>query len=335
MSTSNNYGFDLFTTGETGWGPSASANFSSIDGEIARPRIPYNAPAVGGTTTLDLSLARFFAFTVDEVTTIAISNAPTNAWCVQLEMRITNGAAFAVTFPASFSWLRGVAPTLQAAGVDVVRGFSIDGGTTWHVWHLGPNLSLTGSVVAANATLSGTLGVTGATTLGGTTAVNAALSSRVGGSTTPNRVMHTVRMVGGLTATSTALIDVTTYVLAANTLSRDGVGIRVTAAGTFGAAGGFAQVTFGGTVVCRADDSVGGATFYMQANILYAGVAQQRATGLALVDAQAVDVDVNSPTIDETAAITIAFAIDQAGAGTFTLQTYTIEVLDADSAIVV
>lgn len=132
MSATSPYSLDLFTVGETGWGPSASANFTTINDELARPRHPYNTPAVGGTTTLDLSLAHVFNVVVDEITTIAFSNVPANTWAVPVRCIITNGGAFAVTWPASVTWTRGAAPVLKASGVDVIELVTRDGGTTWY-----------------------------------------------------------------------------------------------------------------------------------------------------------------------------------------------------------
>lgn len=45
---------------------------------------------------------------------------------------ITNGAAFAITWPAAVTWLNGIAPTLKTAGVDEIELLTRDGGTTWY-----------------------------------------------------------------------------------------------------------------------------------------------------------------------------------------------------------
>lgn len=129
-TTTTTYGFLKYSSGETPW--SHSSGLDSIDGELARPRWPFNSPSVGATTTLDLSLARTFVFTVNQVTTIAITNPPSSSFTTRLVCLITNGSAFALTWPASVTWLSGIAPTLKTSGVDLVELVTRDGGTTWY-----------------------------------------------------------------------------------------------------------------------------------------------------------------------------------------------------------
>lgn len=117
------------------WGGKENTDLLQIEQEIARQRIPFLSPAVGPTTTLDLnqtSGARVFAFTVSQVTTIAITNPPSASFFARILLKITNGAAFAVTWPAAFDWEGGSAPTLSASGVDWVEAFTLDGGVTWY-----------------------------------------------------------------------------------------------------------------------------------------------------------------------------------------------------------
>ena len=114
------------------WGSKLNTDLDTVDGEFARPRMAFNSPTVGATTTLDLSLARCFVFTVSQVSTLAFSNVPSASFRVGIELIITNGAAFALTFPASVTWLRGAAPQFRASGVEIVRLVTKDGGTTWY-----------------------------------------------------------------------------------------------------------------------------------------------------------------------------------------------------------
>ena len=46
-------------------------------------------------------------------------------------MVLTNGGAHAVAFPQNVTWLGGAAPQLNAAGVDCLTFFTVDGGNTW------------------------------------------------------------------------------------------------------------------------------------------------------------------------------------------------------------
>src|SRR5439155_10259008 len=130
------YGFNKPAQGDTPWATTANGDFDSIDTEIARPRLPFNSPTVGATTTCDLSLARTFVFTVSQATTLAFTNVPSSTWYIRIWLRITNGGAFALTFPASVKWLStgtvAVAPQWLTAGVDTVELETWDGGTTWY-----------------------------------------------------------------------------------------------------------------------------------------------------------------------------------------------------------
>ena len=118
------------------WGTPVNAGFDIIDQEIGRGRIPFISPTynVAGTTTLDLNQttgARVFVFTVSGASTLAFSNVPSASFACRVRLLITNGGAFALTFPASVSWLSRV-PTLKTAGVDEVELVTKDGGTTWY-----------------------------------------------------------------------------------------------------------------------------------------------------------------------------------------------------------
>lgn len=114
------------------WGPKISGDMTIIDTELSKPRIIKNAPIIGATTTFDLSLARVFTLTVTQITTVAFTNVPTSSFSVRIRILLTNGNAFAVTWPASVSWLSGTTPTFKTAGVDAIEMETVDGGTTWY-----------------------------------------------------------------------------------------------------------------------------------------------------------------------------------------------------------
>src|SRR5262245_25634608 len=122
---------NLDPSGSGLWGPKLNTNFDTLDSELARPRIQFQSPTVGSTTTLDLAQGRGFVFTVSQATTIAFSNVPTSSFFVRIVCLITNGGAFLVTWPASVVWTTGQ-PGLRASGVDAVELITRDGGTTWY-----------------------------------------------------------------------------------------------------------------------------------------------------------------------------------------------------------
>lgn len=207
------YSLSKFADGDTGWGSPADGNMDTLDGELAKPRIIYNSPTVGATTTCDLSLGRVFKLTVSQVTTLAFTNVPTSAFAVRVRLQITNGAAFAVTWPGSVSWLSGTAPTLKTAGVDEVEMMTTDGGTTWYA-----------SLRADARTQVGT----------------AAAVAR------PSQVLY---QNGSLTTTSTSDVSLASYSLPANALSANFQQIRITIAGIAATQNCSVNVKFGSTIV--------------------------------------------------------------------------------------
>src|SRR5213596_2434690 len=131
-TTTTTYALVKHARGDTPWDVEVNADLDTIDAEIARPRLPVNSPTVGATTTCDLNLGRIFVFTVSQATTLAFTNVPSSSFAVRVRLLITNGAAFVLTFPASITWLSGVAPSLKAAGIDELELVTKDGGTTWY-----------------------------------------------------------------------------------------------------------------------------------------------------------------------------------------------------------
>lgn len=130
----------------TTWPTSLNGDMDTLDDIIARPKLAFNAPTVAATTTLDLSLARRFRFTVTTGTTIAFSNVPSSSFWTEVVVEITNGNAFALAWPASVVWLSGITPILKSSGVDFVYLATRDGGTTWYASLLGRAQSLVGQV---------------------------------------------------------------------------------------------------------------------------------------------------------------------------------------------
>lgn len=126
------YGFNKPAQGDTPWATTINNDWDAVDTEIGKPRLPFNSPTVGATTTCDLSAAREFVFTVSQATTLAFTNVPSASFAARIRLLITNGSAFALTFPASVTWLAGIAPTFKASGVDEVELLTKDAGVTWY-----------------------------------------------------------------------------------------------------------------------------------------------------------------------------------------------------------
>jgi len=156
-TTTTVYGLVKHARGDTPWDVEVNADLDTIDAEIARPRIPFNSPTVGDTTTCDLNLARVFVFTVSQATTLAFTNVPSASFAVRIRLLITNGAAFTLTFPGAVTWLSGSSQKFKAAGVDEVEMLTKDAGTTWYASMRAPaNLQINGAVAGGIVSINNT-----------------------------------------------------------------------------------------------------------------------------------------------------------------------------------
>lgn len=218
----------------TTWPTSLNADLDSLDDLLARPKQTFNSPVVGATTTCDLSLARVFVFTVSQATTLAFTNVPTASFAVHVDLLITNGAAFALTFPGSVNWPAGIAPTLQAAGVERVRLMTRDGGTNWYAYHIGKSWKMKGdgSFVQVQNT-AGAVILQSDSSAGGR-----ALQSRMGNGVAGNYLAVPVGVVESITDVGTtnspagSPANLKSFAASADTLNVTGQGFRIRAWGT-------------------------------------------------------------------------------------------------------
>ena len=242
------YAFDLIASGDTGWGASRNANATDMENELARSRVVFLSPTVGATTTCDLSQtvgARVFVFTVSQATTVAFTNVPSASFSAEVCLVITNGSAFVLTWPASVSWLGGVAPTLKASGVDLVEMRTKDGGTTWYA-------SLRADKRVQLGTSTAAAGVV----------------------TVPNMDNTTTASGAGSPA------NLKSYALPANALAANGQAIRVTAWGTTANNGNAKalRIAFGATLVANFTLATGtAAAWIVKALVSRTGAATQDA----------------------------------------------------------
>ena len=87
----------------------------------------------GGTQDIDITAGNVVTATVDTSTnTFTFSNPSTSGVSCSLTLIITNGGSQTVNWPASVDWAAATAPTLTAAGVDVLTFMTVDGGTIWY-----------------------------------------------------------------------------------------------------------------------------------------------------------------------------------------------------------
>jgi hypothetical protein len=88
--------------------------------------------AMGATETFDLDSGNVFTATADADVVITFANPAAAGQCSSISLILTNGGAHAITWPASVDWPASTAPTLTAAGVDLLVFTTVDAGTTWY-----------------------------------------------------------------------------------------------------------------------------------------------------------------------------------------------------------
>lgn len=103
------------------------------------------APAISaGTLAIDLNSATVFDVSLNaNITTFTITNIQLTGRTSSFVLIFTaDGTARSVTWPASFKWPNGVAPTITAASTkkDIYTFFTLDGGITWQALITGQNL---------------------------------------------------------------------------------------------------------------------------------------------------------------------------------------------------
>jgi hypothetical protein len=87
----------------------------------------------GGTDNIDLTLGNSVSATVSTAAqTFTFTNPTASDEGSGFTLVLTNGGSQTVTWPTSVDWPAATAPTLTAAGVDILTFWTIDGGTIWH-----------------------------------------------------------------------------------------------------------------------------------------------------------------------------------------------------------
>lgn len=96
--------------------------------------------SISGAQNFDLSLAQYFTLTVGGALTPSLINVPGGTTAMGMIWRVTNGGAFAITWPGSVKWVSGTAPTLTASGIDLLGFITDDAGATWRGLVLGKDI---------------------------------------------------------------------------------------------------------------------------------------------------------------------------------------------------
>ena len=86
--------------------------------------------SITGSAAINLANGCFFSATVAAAVTLSITGSLTGTSAKNLGLVLVN-AGTKITWPASIKWPGGVAPTLTAAGTDLLTFVTLDNGTTW------------------------------------------------------------------------------------------------------------------------------------------------------------------------------------------------------------
>lgn len=117
-----------------------SRGLQNITG-VFETRVALGAGTSGASCQFDLATGTYFTKTVATgATTFTVTNVPTAGNVAAFIVDLTNGGSQTVNWFSGVKWAAGVAPTLTAAGRDVLAFFTHDAGTTWSGLLLGKDV---------------------------------------------------------------------------------------------------------------------------------------------------------------------------------------------------
>lgn len=93
-----------------------------------------------GANNVDMTAGNYFTKTISGTTTLTVSNVPASGTAGSFILDLTNGGSATITWWSGMKWAGGTAPTLTAAGRDVLGFFTHDAGTTWSGLVLGKDV---------------------------------------------------------------------------------------------------------------------------------------------------------------------------------------------------
>ena len=102
----------------------------------------FSAGTISSNTTINRANGTFQSFTFGAAATAQIGiSTVKGARMVEFLLEVTNGGQGTLTWAAAVQWAGGSAPTLTAAGKDLLRFVTRDGGVSWMGYDLALDLS--------------------------------------------------------------------------------------------------------------------------------------------------------------------------------------------------
>ena len=89
---------------------------------------------------IDLTLGSMFTKTLSGNQTFTVTNIPPTGFVSSFLLDLTNGGSATITWWPGMKWANGIAPTLTAAGRDLLGFVTHNGGTTWSGILLGKDI---------------------------------------------------------------------------------------------------------------------------------------------------------------------------------------------------
>ncbi|MCY1358783.1 hypothetical protein D9M69_453260 [compost metagenome] len=91
-------------------------------------------------SSINVSEANHYVKTVAADTTFSVAQVPAAGRVGAFVLHLTNAGAHVVQWWANINWAEGQAPTLTAAGRDVIAFSTMDGGASWDGYLLGKDM---------------------------------------------------------------------------------------------------------------------------------------------------------------------------------------------------
>lgn len=121
-------------TSKTDVAETRSSSINMADNIVQRPVLKdYGETKVAmAAHDVDLALGNVQTYTLVGAQTLTFSNPPATGTAGAFTLIGTNLGVATITWPTSVDWAAATAPTLTAAGVDVLTFVTVDGGTIWY-----------------------------------------------------------------------------------------------------------------------------------------------------------------------------------------------------------
>jgi len=116
--------------------PSQKAAKAYADGKLAGiAQYSEQVNALGnvtGTAAINLTLGGVVTATATGATAWTVANPAASGKASTFVLIVTNGGAFAQTWPTGTKWPGGTAPTLTSSGTDIMTFLTVNGGANWY-----------------------------------------------------------------------------------------------------------------------------------------------------------------------------------------------------------